>query len=132
MTREEIIKGLQNIHAVTATYKGDQVYIHSMPMKQLTATLNGAVELLKAETPRVLSLEELMGFDGAFLIEYNKSLVSLDPIWATFHFMDEKWVFLYKNVVIAHYSMEHYGRTWRCWSRRPTEEQMEATPWPGA
>lgn len=132
MTREEIIEGLLGIHAVTANYKGDQVYIHSMPMMKLTAILNGAAELLKAEAPRVLTMEELMGFDGAFLIEYNKSFVSLDPIWATFHYMDKKWVFLYKDVVISHYSVEQYGRTWRCWSRRPSPEQMEATPWPGA
>lgn len=46
MTREEIIKGLLDIHAVTANYKGDQVIIHSMPMTRLTAILNGAVELL--------------------------------------------------------------------------------------
>lgn len=132
MTREEIIKGLLDIHAVTANYKGDQVILHSMPMTKLTEILYGAAELLKAEAPRVLTLEELMCFDGAFLIEYNKSLVSLNPIWATFHFMDEKWVFLYKDVVIAHYSVEQYGRTWRCWSRRPDPKQMEATPWPGA
>lgn len=90
-----------------------------------------AIKLLKADAPRVLTLEELMGFDGAFLIEYNISFVSLDPIWATFHYMDGKWVFLYKDVVISHYSVEQYGRTWRCWSRRPSAEQMEATPWPG-
>lgn len=24
---------------------------------------------------------------------------------------------------------EYYGKTWRCWSAKPTEEQREATPW---
>ena len=23
-----------------------------------------------------------------------------------------------------------YGKTWRCWTSRPTDEQREATPWP--
>lgn len=132
MTRKEIVEGLLSIHAVTATYKGDQVYIHSMPMKQLTAILNGAAELLKAEVPRVLSLEELMGFDGAFLVEYNKSFLSRDPSWQMLHFMDDKWVHIWRPRFVEHYSKEQYGKTWRCWSRRPTEEQMEATPWPGA
>lgn len=27
------------------------------------------------------------------------------------------------------YSSENYGRTWRCWTSRPTDEQREATPW---
>ena len=22
-----------------------------------------------------------------------------------------------------------YGKTWRCWTSRPTDEQREATPW---
>ena len=22
-----------------------------------------------------------------------------------------------------------YGKTWRCWQQRPTDEQREATPW---
>ena len=24
---------------------------------------------------------------------------------------------------------DEYGKTWRCWTSRPTDEQMEATPW---
>lgn len=24
---------------------------------------------------------------------------------------------------------DYYGKTWRCWSARPSYEQMEATPW---
>ena len=51
MTREEIIKGLLDIHAVTANYKGDQVILHSMPMPKLTGILHGAAELLKAQEP---------------------------------------------------------------------------------
>lgn len=25
--------------------------------------------------------------------------------------------------------MQGYGETWRCWVRKPTEEEMEGTPW---
>lgn len=25
--------------------------------------------------------------------------------------------------------MQGYGETWRCWLRKPTEEEMEGTPW---
>lgn len=128
MNREEIIKGLECCQpeqlCLSCPYNAEG-------QECCDVLLRDAAELLKAEAPKVLTPEELMGFDGAFLIEYNISFVSLDPIWATFHYMDEKWVFLYKDVVISHYSVEQYGRTWRCWSRRPTPEQMEATPWPG-
>lgn len=91
-----------------------------------------AIKLLKADAPRVLTLEELMGFDGMFLIEYNPDNLNQAPDWASFFYMDNRWVYLFKERLINHYSKEQYGRTWRCWSRRPDRKQMEATPWPGA
>lgn len=129
MTREKIIMGLE--------YCQPEQLCLSCPYNDegqecCDVLLRDAVELLKAEAPRVLSLEELMGFDGAFLIEYNKSFLSWDPNWAMFHFMNDKWVHIWRPRRVEHYSKDQYGRTWRCWSRRPTEEQMEATPWPGA
>lgn len=27
--------------------------------------------------------------------------------------------------------MEEYGKTWRCWNARPSEQQMRDTPWEG-
>lgn len=28
-----------------------------------------------------------------------------------------------------HGAREYYGRTWRCWTRKPTEEERRAAPW---
>lgn len=30
-----------------------------------------------------------------------------------------------------HRETEKYGKTWRCWNARPTEEQMRDMPWEG-
>jgi hypothetical protein len=30
---------------------------------------------------------------------------------------------------VVWYKAEDYGKTWRCWTARPTDEQREATPW---
>ena len=27
------------------------------------------------------------------------------------------------------YDLDDYGKTWRCWTSRPTDEQREAEPW---
>ena len=27
------------------------------------------------------------------------------------------------------HTAQSYGKTWRCWTAKPTSEQMEATPW---
>lgn len=64
MTREEIIKGLLGIHAVTANYKGDQVILHNMPMKKLTGILYGAAELLKAQEPTSTPEAEWLLYKG--------------------------------------------------------------------
>lgn len=29
------------------------------------------------------------------------------------------------------YNANEYGKTWRCWTSRPTDEQREKTPWEG-
>lgn len=29
----------------------------------------------------------------------------------------------------AHLRIDHYGKTWRCWPRRPTDEERKAAEW---
>lgn len=33
------------------------------------------------------------------------------------------------NVPIARFFEKDYGKTWRCWTKQPTPEQQENTPW---
>ena len=36
------------------------------------------------------------------------------------------------NMTVKHLlgtKMQGYGETWRCWLRKPTEEETEGTPW---
>lgn len=92
-------------------------------------TVQEAISLLKAQEPRVLTLEEIMMFDGAFIVEYNPERLSRCMNWAMFHFMDEKWVHIWRPRMVEHYAREQYGFTWRCWTSRPTDAQREATAW---
>ena len=91
--------------------------------------VNDAIALLKAQEPRVMTLEEIMMFDGAFIVEYNPERLSRCMNWAMFHFMDEKWVHIWRPRMVEHYAREQYGFTWRCWTSRPTDAQREATSW---
>ncbi len=34
-----------------------------------------------------------------------------------------------ENVPIARFFKKDYGKTWRCWTKQPTPEQQENTPW---
>lgn len=31
--------------------------------------------------------------------------------------------------IVTWWNEEYYGKTWRCWTSRPTNEQREGTPW---
>ena len=125
MTREEIIKGLLGIHAVTANYKGDQVILHNMPMKKLTGILYGAAEMLEAQAPRALGLSEIPEHDGAVFIERKRGNWG----WALYAY--ERVPFFVFTIGRGELMLplEDYGTEWRCWTSRPSPEQREATPW---
>lgn len=103
--------------------KGECDYAGEHCMARL---LSDAAEML---TPRVLTLEEIMMFDGAFIIEYNPERLSRDMNWAMFHFMDERWIHLWRPRLIEHYARNQYGVTWRAWTSRPSDAQRAAEPW---
>ena len=69
------------------------------------------------------------------------------PVWfeshGTWHGRKGFWIFVYEITPEKkgmRYNAAHmcecgwlglgaYNKTWRCWTSRPTDEQMEATPW---
>lgn len=141
MTREEIIEGLRGIHAVTANYKGDQVILHSMPMTKLTAILYGAAELLKAEAPRVLTLEEAQaikapetlvwletsgGYDGSryraipAIISDNTHGILTNGAMHFYNTTDRAW---------SAYNREICG--WRLWTSEPSDRRRLEAKWEG-
>lgn len=87
-----------------------------------------ALELLKAQEPRVLTLEEVRNEYKVVWLEtkYLSSKTSIvdneesnaDWLWLVFGLNDN-----YKL------SCRSYGKRWRCWSSKPTDEQREAVKW---
>lgn len=96
-----------------------------------------ALALLREQEPRVLTVEEL------------KTVKDQTDVW-----LDEpdcmvvaatisNWVEQKNHAVTFFYGIKHtafeerdymnnnYNRTWRCWSARPSPEQMRDTPWEG-
>lgn len=99
-------------------------------------TVNELIALLKAQQPRLMTLEEILdrGDDEPPFLEYNLSTISvLKPAIFQPDNSDEGGDG-YMRVVSAccasgFYNRKEYGKVWRCWTSRPTDEQMEATPW---
>lgn len=88
------------------------------------------LELLKEKQPRVLTLEavkqadvvwneytSISGYVECMLV--NRCLLSSDCVLA------DK---LGRNL---YFELSEYNKSWRCWSERPTDEQMKATEWDG-
>jgi hypothetical protein len=82
-------------------------------------TLKDALALLKAQEPRVMTLEEYEAWIDTPFTERN-------PV---FHEERTKrgTVTCWVDTVVC--TLREYGKNDRCWTSRPTDEQREATPW---
>lgn len=101
--REKVIKGIQD---------GLDFFVedraHSLRFEAWIQAQKDAVALLKAQEPRVMTLDEAL---NGLVIEYRSG--KLQAVG--------KLVFTEGH--------EYYGNLWRVWDKMPTDEQREATPW---
>ena len=126
--REKVIKNLQSVANICAL-NGD---IQSM------TTIGDALALLKEQTPRVMTIDEieaLPDISDVFLEEYDCIVVAV-----TISRQGEKWGIMNQDITFFYgiespdyesdeYYNDDYGKWWRCWTSRPTEEQRQNTPW---
>jgi hypothetical protein len=96
-------------------------------------TLNKAIALLKAQEPRVMTLEEVKSAwrnrDIAFLVEYNDGG---NPVWMLYYgYLStlEEIVLIDEIAHLRHFGVDGYGVDWRCWTSRPDEKRRAETPW---
>ena len=102
--------------------------------------LDKAVAALKAQEPKVLTLEELkksvdcpcwfeshgtyMGQKGFWIIPYMFSVTGMMSYVFPLMQTDERG-----NTHYSELGTYVYGKVWRCWTSRPTDEQREAVKW---
>lgn len=88
------------------------------------------IALLKAQEPRLMTLEEVEAMPyGHVLIETDKkdSLRWLDALLFSKN-TNYSFDFITLEGRVRLLGTE-YNREWRCWTSRPTDEQREAEPW---
>ena len=124
---EKVIKGME------ACIKGDcrenacPYALDNVCRKSLAID---AISLLKAQKPRVMTLEEVEALPyGHVLIETdkNESLRWLDALMFC-----KNTNFSFDFITLegrARLLGTEYNREWRCWTSRPTDEQREAVKW---
>ena len=89
-----------------------------------------ALHLLKAQEPRVMTMEEVEALPyGYVLVETDKSgsLRWLDAL-----LFCKNMNFSFDIITLegrARLLGAEYNREWRCWTSRPTDEKRAETPW---
>lgn len=89
-----------------------------------------AIELLESQQPRVLTLEEvrLQTWDYCYIeAEVKPHSKMLETLCGTHRLYCTTSIMLEKQTR----GDEEYGKTWRCWTAKPTDEQRKAAKWDG-
>lgn len=95
--------------------------------------MRDALELLRRQEPRVLTLEEIRSgtVEVAWIEDADKAEV-IPGIW--FRLSNEgedEAVDIHIRDGFVGARLEVYGKMWRAWTSRPTPDQMRDTPWEG-
>lgn len=123
---EKVIKGLESIHAVALDK--EQLYVNHISMKDFNELLADALELLKEREARVIDISEIYTAKKLDVWFEDKGDNIVHPLMLIETEMTNKsqTAFFFPMMVRP---IKAYGKTWRCWTARPTDEQRDATPW---
>ena len=86
--------------------------------------ISDALSLLKAQEPRVMTLEE-SGEDIEIWYESINGACGYGDLC----YDSKADLALYTPHGIKGVEESAYNKTWRCWTSKPTDEQRAATPW---
>ena len=142
MDREKVIKGLQGVFRCVSpvTYTCGDCPYQDNRVECIRRVLNDALALLKAQEPRVMTLEEvdalgdnaivwlecLYFIDGKNTTELKPAIYQSDnssPEEDGYYCVVSSWS---KS---GFYHKDSYMSDWRCWTSRPDEKRRAETPW---
>ncbi len=100
--------------------------------------IKDALELLKAQEPRILQIKEIAFLESAAFIETKGNLegkgtdlfLAIPHIYAVSQNMLNGYIaFVDGNTDVYDLQVIDYGKFWRCWTARPIEAQRKAVKW---
>lgn len=95
---------------------------------EVQTTAQAALDLLKAQEPRVMTLDEAAAADEVWVEMWHGVPIMVAVLYITDDFKNFELELLGRNKK-AFMLAKHYGHTWRCWTAKPTEEQRLAVKW---
>ena len=124
MNRDEVIRGLED--EIARTYLADLEWLDCVEV----GLLRDALALLKAQEPRVMTLEEVRDeADHMYIEKYSKTGSDLYGCAIPGDWDKYGIELLICEYDTARLRWSDYGKTWRCWTSRPDEKRRAETPW---
>lgn len=124
--REKVIKGLECCSRTTAEPNCEECPYNKNKMDCDNDMMHDAIALLKAQEPRVMTLEEALGGDECWIEARDGGCGYCD---CCADMGDTVLIYRVKCAKPVITSCRLYGKTWRCWTSRPDEKRREETPW---
>jgi len=129
--REKVIKGLECCTNGDVCIS-DCTYFKEFPMTDgrcITALQADALSLLKEQEARVMTLDEVKAFDWdyCYLEEVRLSGKEYRAVCGDYALTCITWP--YVTSMRIQRGDESYGKKWRCWTAKPTDEQRKAVKW---
>ena len=124
---EKVIKSIEEAIQNFSRHSGDEYGREYDYAYVEVETLEDALALLKAQEPRVMDFDDVVGGDECWLEAVNGACGYADCYAYTG--TGEVQVFRCKYDNPQYIMGRDYLKTWRCWTSRPTDEQREAIPW---
>ena len=126
---EKTIKGLR-CHS-EPKFGPDEYFCETCPYDEATCGLdvpNDALSLLKAQQPRVMTLEEAAQSDFCYVEYWAGDIV---PAFVRFSVMagEIKSYKIQTDLEHSYFCADKYGKALRCWTYQPTDEQRKAVKW---
>lgn len=142
--RKKVIEELET--CLTASCRGKSGYC-PLP-DEIWDNLSEVLALLKEQEPRMLTLDEVkaigtqnfnqMRDENTRLIwteERNANVLRITkPTYYDFFEEEDEEPIIINYIgtdFYDHFGQKTYGKDWRCWSAKPTKEQMESVKWAG-
>ena len=136
--REKVIKGLECCCLDDEGYPSCK----ECPYRPCNVRCNGnlcadTLALLKAQEPRVMMLEDIRDVLKRPVWKETKSAhKDLYTGWVIAYDIQtgqgitgERLGMCEPSGRVGWYRLDDYGRTWRCWTSRPSDEQRKEIPW---
>ncbi|MBQ6960842.1 MAG: hypothetical protein IJP78_07705 [Clostridia bacterium] len=133
---QKTIKGLR-CHS-EPKFGPDEYFCETCPYDEATCGLdvpNDALSLLKAQEPRVMTLDEVLAHDykdGPLWLETIDNVITCGFAYCYKYYVQFSIPVMENEYLLKRDTWNRtdtYNKIWRCWTSRPTDEQREATPW---